>query len=221
MEKREKKIIPELNCLLADVEKTYGRKLLTTTDFEALSVVIEHETGELLSTSTLKRLWGYVTGVLTPRKSTLDILCKFVGKRDFNAYCSALRADRKLSSRFFTSKTVESSSLAAGDSLMLGWAPDRLVRLEYLGGCSYVVRESTNSKLLPGDRFDVGSIMLGFPLYIPALHRPGEPNPFSYVAGSIDGINRLDVIPAADAVCFPTISETAEFCVSLPSEPHI
>lgn len=192
--KMEKKIIPELNCLLSDVEKTYGRRLSTTTDFEALSVVIEHETGELLSTSTLKRLWGYVSGVQTPRKSTLDILCRFVGKRDFGAYCSALQADKTLSSRFFTSKTIESSSLCVGDFLLIGWAPDRLVSLEYLGNCSFVVRESINSKLLTGDRFDVGSFMLGFPLYIPALYREGEPQPVSYIAGSVSGLNRLDIL---------------------------
>lgn len=56
MAKIDKKIIPELNCLLEEVEKVYGRKILTTTDFEALSVVLERETGEMLSSSTLKRL---------------------------------------------------------------------------------------------------------------------------------------------------------------------
>lgn len=190
----EKKIIPELNCLLSDVEKTYGRRLSTTTDFEALSVVIEHETGELLSTSTLKRLWGYVSGVQTPRKSTLDILCRFIGKRDFSVYCAALQADKTLSSRFFTSKTIESSSLCVGDFLLIGWAPDRLVRLEYLGNCSFVVRESINSKLQTGDRFDAGSFMLGFPLYIPALYREGETQPVSYIAGSVSGLNRLELL---------------------------
>ena len=55
------KIVPELNYLLAEVEKRYGRRLSTSADFEALSVVVEHESGELISASTLKRLWGYVT----------------------------------------------------------------------------------------------------------------------------------------------------------------
>ncbi len=39
------KAIPELKCLLDEVEKRYGRMICTTTDFEALAVVIQHETG--------------------------------------------------------------------------------------------------------------------------------------------------------------------------------
>lgn len=39
-------VIPELNYLLQLVERQYGRKLTTTTDFESLSVIIEKETGE-------------------------------------------------------------------------------------------------------------------------------------------------------------------------------
>ncbi len=37
------KIVPELNYLLAEVEKRYGRRLSTSADFEALSVVVAHE----------------------------------------------------------------------------------------------------------------------------------------------------------------------------------
>ena len=190
-----RKMIPELSSLLQDVEKAYGRKIRTTTDFEALSVVIEREIHELLSASTLKRLWGYVSGTRIPRPSTLDILCKFIGKRDFPTYCKALREDKTVSSRFFSSKTVAAESLPIGAGLLLGWAPDRLVKLEYLGNCEFVVRESANSKLGPGDRFSAGSFMLGFPLYIPALHQASDPAAsVSYVAGAVSGLNRLDIL---------------------------
>ena len=194
MVKVEKKIIPELNCLLEDVEKVYGRQIRTTTDFEVLSVVMERETGEMLSSSTLKRLWGYVSGSQVPRKSTLDILCKFVGKNDFSSYCAGLREDKTISSRFFSSKTLESDSLDSGQTIIIGWAPDRIVKLEYLGNCEYLVRDPGTSKLVVGDRFSLGSIMLGFPLYIPALHREGEQKFLSYVAGAANGLNRLDII---------------------------
>ena len=68
--------IPEISLLLLEVERKYGRKVSTSTDFESLSVVIEHEIGEYLSSSTLKRLWGYVSLRPTPRISTLDVLCR-------------------------------------------------------------------------------------------------------------------------------------------------
>ena len=77
-----RKTIPELSFLLTEVEKKYGRKLSTATDFESLSVVIEMNTRAYISASTLKRLWGYVTMNPTPRISTLDILCKFIGHKE-------------------------------------------------------------------------------------------------------------------------------------------
>ena len=40
------KNIPELSFLLSEVEKKYGRRVATSTDFETLSVVIEMETGK-------------------------------------------------------------------------------------------------------------------------------------------------------------------------------
>ena len=82
------KNIPELTFLLAEVEKKYNRRIATTTDFESLSVVIEHTTGELLSSSTLKRLWGYVSLNPTPRISTLDILSRFTGHGVDNRFCT-------------------------------------------------------------------------------------------------------------------------------------
>ena len=87
------KIVPELNYLLAEVEKRYGRRLSTSADFEALSVVVEHESGELISASTLKRLWGYVTLKPTPRISTLNVLSRYIGKRDFNAFQQSIMSD--------------------------------------------------------------------------------------------------------------------------------
>ena len=38
--------IPELTYLLSEVERKYNRRIATTNDFESLSVVIEHYTGE-------------------------------------------------------------------------------------------------------------------------------------------------------------------------------
>ena len=55
-------IIPELNWLLELVKREYGRDISTSTDFEALSVTIEHKIGELLSSSTLKSLFGQFQG---------------------------------------------------------------------------------------------------------------------------------------------------------------
>lgn len=190
MNPKMSKQIPELNYLLSEVEKRYGRRLTTSTDFEALSVVIEHEINEMLSASTLKRLWGYVSSNPVPRISTLDILCRYIGKRDFLTFCENIKKSPEFESSFFTAKFVSSSDLQEGCTVEIGWNPNRVVRLQYLGGSKFKVLSSLNSQLKADDEFEVSSFILGYPLYISRIFRDGEYTP-SYIAGSNDGLTIL------------------------------
>ena len=186
------KQIPELAYLLTSVERKYGRRIATTTDFESLSVVIEHDTGELLSASTLKRLWGYVSLKPIPRLSTLDVLCRYIGKRDFKAFCDSLKDESFYDSGFFSAEYVDVRDLKTSASVTIGWNPNRLVCLKYLGKSEFEVVASENSKLLPGDRFQLSHLILGYPLYISSILRDGIETP-SFVAARSDGLNLLKV----------------------------
>ena len=187
-----KRHIPELAYLLTEVEKKYGRRIATTTDFESLSVVIEHTIGELISSSTLKRLWGYVSLNPTPRIATLDVLARFIGYKDFKGFCEGLKESQAFTSIFFSSKCQTVAELSEGAKVTLGWAPNRLVILNYLGSFEFEVIRSENSQLKPGDRFELSEIIIGYPLYISRILRDGKYTP-SYVAGQINGINLLKV----------------------------
>ena len=186
------KNMPELAYLLTEVEKKYGRRIATTTDFESLSVVIEHQIGELISSSTLKRLWGYVSLNPTPRVATLDVLSRFVGHRDFKAFCNHLKESQVYASNFFTSRCQTVAELKPDTTVHIGWAPNRLVKMRYLGNYQFEVMSSENSQLMAGDRFELTEIIVGYPLYISRILRNGAYTP-SYVAGQIDGINLLKV----------------------------
>ena len=187
-----KKHMPELAYLLTEVEKKYGRRIATTTDFESLSVVIEHTIGELISSSTLKRLWGYVSLNPTPRIATLDVLSRFIGHKDFNSFCEGLKESQAFTSTFFSSKCQTVAELAEGAMVTLGWAPNRLVILNYLGSFQFEVVASENSQLQAGDRFEISEIIVGYPLYISRILRDGEYTP-SYVAGRQKGISLMKV----------------------------
>lgn len=186
------KNMPELAYLLTEVEKKYGRRIATTTDFELLSVVIDHTIGELISSSTLKRLWGYVRLNPTPRIATLDILSRFVGHKDFKAFCNHLKNSQVFSSNFFTSRYQTTAELVEGMTVQIGWAPNRLVRMIYLGNHLFEVVSSENSLLMVGDRFELSEIIVGYPLFISRILRDGAYTS-SYVAGRIDGINLLKI----------------------------
>ena len=184
--------IPEITSLLEAVERKYGRKVNTSTDFESLSVVIERETGEYISSSTLKRLWGYVNLKPVPRIATLDLLCRFIGYPSFAEYRNALKNSREVSSDFFSTPFVSASELAPGDKLLIGWAPNRLVKLEFIGDGTWRVLESANAKLLPGDSFQAAQLLLGYPLVLDGITRADGSVTPSYIAGKNGGLTLLE-----------------------------
>lgn len=187
------KNVPEINALLKKVEERYNRRISTTTDFEALSVVIEHECGDTLSASTLKRLWGYVPTSSAPRISSLDVLCRFIGLHDFKAFCQRLSETGGTDSEFFSTKYITSADIPIGAKLSLQWMPDRKIEITHIRPGRFKVDYNHNSHLQVGDEFDASSFMVGYPLFIPMVFRCGAPVS-SYIAGRQHGIISFEVI---------------------------
>lgn len=181
--------IPEIHVLLMQVESRFG-SLSRPADFSNLSDEIESVTSEPISPSTLKRLWGYVNYMSNPRIYTLDVLSRYVGYADFGQFCEDIHGSDQFVSGFLSEETVSSDSLRPGERIRIGWDPDRLVTLAYLGNNRYEVEEVQHASLLPGDRFSLPAIVKGFPMYIPHIERNGTRTPL-YVAGYRSGITLL------------------------------
>ncbi len=74
--------------LLLEVEKKYGKKVLSYTDCLHLSKAISQQTGFRLNVSTLRRFFGLVKANYPPSPTTRDILAKFVGYSTFDHFLS-------------------------------------------------------------------------------------------------------------------------------------
>ena len=96
-------------------------------------------------------------------------------------------------SAFFTTHYLSAADLKKGDKVLIGWAPNRLITLQYDGDDSFIVLASENSKLLTGDRFLATHFLLGYPLYIDRIQRGDGTTP-SFVAGKNGGLNRLEKV---------------------------
>ena len=179
---------PEIEFLLKEVAEKFGGPVASTKDFEALSSKIEEETGQIVSTSTLKRLYGYMSLKPKPRIGTLDILSDYIGRAGFRNLCVELQD----SSAFLSVETVLSESLKPGQELTVSWLPDREVHLRHIDGQSFEVLDSGSSKLRAGDEFAVKEFMKGHPLYISGIIREGETLP-EYVAGRKAGIQEIKI----------------------------
>ena len=157
---------PEIYELRLRIETSIKRKIQTPADFDFLRGIIWERTHEQISTSTLKRLWGYVDGIDNARNSTLNVLSKALGYESWDAFILKLKLENMDNSDLVMSESVLSSDLKIGDRLMIAWQPNRVCLLNYLGDNQFEVMESQNSKLKVGDTFRCGLFILGEPVYI-------------------------------------------------------
>lgn len=184
---------PEIAELLLQVEKAYAKPLNSSTDFEELSIQLKYKLGMSLSSSTLKRLWGYVNDAHSPRPQTLDVLARYLGHAAFKDFCMWLKHTTAYNSSFFSAKRILVEDLNPGMEVEIGWSPNRYLRLRYKGDGLFEVREAKESKLVRGDLFQAVSFLMGQPLFLPYVERGGKRlSPF--IAGRNGGLTMLNSV---------------------------
>lgn len=142
----------------------------------------------LISTTTLKRAWGYLSSDSEPGIHTLNTLAQFVGYHNYERFCRQTDADSPASSNPVLSRHIDvESDLLKDDRLLISWLPDRKCSLRYLGGQQFMVTDSENTRLQRGDVFRCSLIIEGEPLYLSHLVQEGQP-PVNYVCGKHEGI---------------------------------
>lgn len=182
------KYAPEIATLRMDIEREVKRKIRTPYDFEFLAGVIWERIHENLSPTTLKRLWGYIDGADTTRRTTLCLLSQFLGFADWEAYTASLATRTDIESAAFEGEGVHINDLQIGDRVEVTWLPNRRCVFRYEGEAHFTVVEAENAKLHVGDTFDTACFLIGKPMYLDNVHGA------SYVAGSKNGLNTVKIV---------------------------
>lgn len=168
--------IPQIIDLRERVESRFGKKLSVHADFLALVAVIEMEQRQHISESTLERVWGYSTrGYDTISLHTLDVLAQYATGRYWDDFCRLLHAESECESELFDVEHISSSDLSVGDRLQIGWLPDRLCEVRYLGDNRFVAERCENSKMQAGDTFSCLQFALGEKVVLTDLHQADTP----------------------------------------------
>ena len=187
--------IPQISALRSRVESRFGKKLVVHADFLALVAVIEMEQRKHISESTLERVWGYSTrGYNTVSLHTLNILSQYAEGCDWEDFCKRLHAEMGDESELFNVEHISSSDLAVGARLLIGWLPNRLCEIRYLGNNRFVAEVCHNSKLQVGDTFSCLQFSLGNGLVLTNLTRENLDTPRTYVAGQQNGLTTLRLL---------------------------
>ena len=185
----------ELDNLREDIKEAAGLKdkTLSPSDFNQLQQDIKAKLPQLaINTKTLKRLFGYDK---TNEKSfirlyTLDVLSRFLGYENWNAYLEHLHLLERSGSGDFKGDEINADDLRIGDTLRIAWQPNRKSTLKYLGNQKFEVAETENSKWQVGDTFLCKHFIMGKPLYVDNLTgKDGVLKSAMYVVGEKGGIN--------------------------------
>ncbi len=186
--------LPQITALKLAVEKRFGHTIESRTDFVLLTTEIENVTHEHLAENTLRRLWGRLKGYDTVYTRTLDVLCKYIGYDHWSAFCQALQTENNIESDIIRGKeSISVEELTPGNRVRIGWLPDRLCVIEYIGGRTFRAIQTQNSTLQEGDTFECSIILKNYPLFVDNLVHGGE-HCQRYSIGINNGLTILELL---------------------------
>ena len=190
--------IPQIYVLRKRIEQKIGFTPTMHIHFLKLVSIIEGELREHVSESTLERVWGYSTrGYESVSLRTLNVLSQLIGCRDWDEFCTMLRNELMFESDLFHVDTILTSQLKINTRLRIGWMPDRICEIRYLGNNRFVIEKVVNSStLIPGDSFSCLNFQKGRALYMDLFCKANEEHceRVHYAVGLRNGITSLEIL---------------------------
>lgn len=174
------------------IRQKFNCEILYSQQCEALSLAIKESTGHSLSTTTLKRMLGFVNGAARPRQSSLDIIAQYVGYSNYSLLAKDIGADSEISD-FRTVDNITSDDLTVGEQIQLTYAPNRMLVLSYMGNNKYLVNKSGGGKLQKGDKLLIAGFYVGFELMVVDVERNGI-HLGSYIAAKQGGLISVEIV---------------------------
>ncbi len=173
------------------VEESFGSEVKSPKGFTQLSESIFDRTGMLISATTLKRIWGYLSEPVTPRQATLDVLARYIGWKSWLEFQQNSKPG--IDSGMVASEHIDVlRELKWGDIVRLTWQPSRVCDVKYIGAGKFKIIKAEGTKLSVGDTFTCNLIVDSEPLYLNNLIHDGSPAA-TYVCGRHYGIHFLRI----------------------------
>lgn len=186
-----------LAAIVRITNENLGYTPTTPTGFNDLSRQIRQITGDTLSPSTIKRIWGYIPYDGDFSQTTLNILARYNGFKDWESFKKSLIANTSIDdqSGFHDQTITETSKYRPGDRIELSWNDGKVCELECVGHMRFRVLRSENIKLKTSDTVTLHTLCIGQPVYISDIIR-GDMQFTAYVGAKKGGLLSIREFPA-------------------------
>lgn len=196
MEKRD-----ALEALVRITNENLGYEPTTPSEFNDLLWQIRKTTGNTLSLSSIKRLWGYVKYNGDFSLTTLNILARFNGMRDWESFKKSIDKDVSVTndeeSGFQSDSMIDTGKYKPGDRIELSWNDGKGCEMECIGHLRFRIVKSTNIKMKEGDLVTVHTLCIGHPVYISDILRD-DIRFAAYVGAKKEGLQSIKEFPATN-----------------------
>ena len=186
--------IPQICALRERIENKLGKPLTTHSDFIELTSLIELELRQHISESTLERVWNYSTrGYDTVSLRTLNVLSNYAIGQNWSSFCDLLKKENKIESEVFNLEVISTQDLNIGDKVRIGWMPNRICIVSYLGDNRFIAEQCENSTMKEDDTFVCHQFILGKELVMSDFRQNPNDSGKVYIVGKEHGITTLNI----------------------------
>ena len=183
-----------LEALVRITNEKLGYEPTTPSEFNDLLRRIQKTTGDSLSLSSIKRLWGYVKYNGDFSQTTLNILARFNGMKDWESFKKNIEKEVAVTndedSGFHPDTMVDTGKYNPGDRFELGWNNGKGCEMECVDHMRFRVVKSHNIKLKEGDIVTLHTLCIGHPIYVSDIQR-GDLHFASYIGARKSGLQSI------------------------------
>lgn len=173
---------------------------VTNKDYQIIANDMQDSIGESLGVNTLKRLFGSLNENVTPSKSTLNVVARYLDFPDWDSCESAVhdgivRVVEDETQGEGYCEYILSDYLYTGDRVEFRYDPDNRLMLEYLSNDQFRVLFSSREEFRMGDTMIIRYFQEGCSVIAFNVVRSGQPMPSPVkIACSGKGISYLKCI---------------------------
>ena len=197
-----------IELLKGHVAKAFGRTLDSPSDYDSLSLSIREKTGEYISPTTLKRLFGYVKPATVPRPSTLSVLSRYVGYAGWSDFCASQELEPMEDLTTETERTEPESLMqkTAREPAMVRMKGGRRKSVVAISVSAAVICCAVAAILIFGDKSRTGNSML-----------PGTATPETVSPESGTSKETSDTVRIKEAIQMKCMEVTMQKCDEITS----